>query len=197
MHILPSVIQCCVTRMKVIPILCKAFVLWTMVYFTHIPPKLYYIHNIKMQMQMKLRTDNHNWILSAFQMKFHTHTLDHHQPTIEYILKHRANELSSDRICGILFQYNECSANKNLIDFHIETYREPVLQVCWKIGSNKSSMHWNVHIFTWIGSKDVSIRWRIHELQLIFNDSTLKWFSLWSTICCRQQFELLGFCLLS
>lgn len=32
----------------------------------------------------------------------------------------RANQLSSDRICGILFQYNECSINKNHISFEIE-----------------------------------------------------------------------------
>lgn len=32
----------------------------------------------------------------------------------------RANQLSSDRICGILFQYNECSINKNHISFDIK-----------------------------------------------------------------------------
>lgn len=38
-------------------------------------------------------------------------------------------ELSPDQICGILFQYNECSTNKNLIDFTIVSERKPVLTV--------------------------------------------------------------------
>ncbi|XP_031616396.1 sphingomyelin phosphodiesterase-like [Contarinia nasturtii] len=52
-------------------------------------------------------------------------------PTIKYILKHRTNELSSERICGILFQYDGCSANKYVIDFTIEPAHgmEPVVKV--------------------------------------------------------------------
>lgn len=41
------------------------------------------------------------------------------QSTIKYILKSRNNQLTSDRICGILFQYNECS-EKTHIDFTIQ-----------------------------------------------------------------------------
>lgn len=51
------------------------------------------------------------------------------QPSIKYILKHRAHELTPDQVCGILVQHSECSANKNWIDFTIESDREPVLKV--------------------------------------------------------------------
>lgn len=42
------------------------------------------------------------------------------QPTIKYILMNRNDQLTSDRICGILFQYNECSEKKDHISFVIE-----------------------------------------------------------------------------
>lgn len=51
------------------------------------------------------------------------------QPSIKYILKHRANELIPDQVCGILMQHSECSTNKNWIDFTIKSDREPVLKV--------------------------------------------------------------------
>lgn len=51
------------------------------------------------------------------------------QPSIKYILKHRANELTSERICGILLQQNGCTTSENLIDFTIRPAHEPVLKV--------------------------------------------------------------------
>lgn len=81
------------------------------------------IDNIKMQ--MKHKQDNHVRIRNSM-------VLDH-QPSIKYILKHRFNELSSERICGILFQQNECTTAKNLIDFTIEPAHETILKVSYII----------------------------------------------------------------
>lgn len=77
------------------------------------------IDNIKMQ--MKHKQDNH--------VRIHNSMVLDHQPSIKYILKHRANELSSERICGILFQQNECTMAKNLIDFTIQPAHGTVLKV--------------------------------------------------------------------
>lgn len=49
------------------------------------------------------------------------------QPSIKYILKHRANELTPDRICGIV--RHECTNHPNPIDFTIKLDREPLLKV--------------------------------------------------------------------
>lgn len=49
------------------------------------------------------------------------------QPSIKYVLANRANELSSDRICGII--QRGCSNNPNVIDFKIDIDREPALKV--------------------------------------------------------------------
>lgn len=49
------------------------------------------------------------------------------QPSIKFILKNRVNELSSDRICGII--QRGCSINPKIIDFKIDIDGEPLLKV--------------------------------------------------------------------
>lgn len=70
--------------------------------------------------------------LLSFDIRYTCVRLDgcnhhHMQPSIKFILEKRANELSPDRICGIV--RHECSNNPNIIDFKIKVDREPLLKV--------------------------------------------------------------------
>lgn len=79
--------------------------------------------NLQMWIKRSNKLITSTWSISCIFVCFRL------QPSIKYILKHRANELKPDQVCGILMQHSECSANKNWLDFTIKSDREPVLKV--------------------------------------------------------------------